>query len=199
MPSERSWQSRAGATGRAAALLPDGGDAALATILSSPRPADGSRPGQEAWEEVEDSLAAALAAAAQQQRQQLAISPPGPPHRIPPSSLATFPQPAPCAFLRPGQSFEGGQRVAHHHGAIPKQETWEVKAVIQVRACRVLPPPTAPCRLVIGAASQPHAAWCSPRTLGQQRLGWPAAIPAVPAPKRPMLQQQRAVSLNPKP
>ncbi|EFN56463.1 hypothetical protein CHLNCDRAFT_22436, partial [Chlorella variabilis] len=37
----------------------------------------------------------------------------------------------PCAFLRPGQSFEGGQRVAHHHGAIPKQETWEVKAVIQ--------------------------------------------------------------------
>lgn len=53
------------------------------------------------------------------------------PHRLPPSPLAAFPQPAACAFLRPGQSFTGRQRVAHHHGPVAKQEHWEVHAVIQ--------------------------------------------------------------------
>lgn len=69
------------------------------------------------------------------QQQQPAAAPPCPPHRIPPTQLAAFPQPRACAFLRPGQVFEGRQRVSHlhHHGlgAPVKQEHWEVQAQIQ--------------------------------------------------------------------
>lgn len=58
---------------------------------------------------------------------------PLPPHRIPPAERASYPQPPPCAFLRPGQTFEGRQRVSHsHHGSTVKQEHWEVQATIQV-------------------------------------------------------------------
>lgn len=59
--------------------------------------------------------------------------PPGPPHRIPPSEAAAFPRPSDCAFLRPGQQWEGRQRVAAYHGPNPKQEHWEVSATVQVR------------------------------------------------------------------
>ncbi|KAL4449372.1 hypothetical protein ABPG77_007016 [Micractinium sp. CCAP 211/92] len=61
-----------------------------------------------------------------------AAGPPHPPHRIPPAERASYPQPPPCTFLRPGQTFEGRQRVSHsHHGSTVKQEHWEVQATIQ--------------------------------------------------------------------
>ncbi len=67
-----------------------------------------------------------------------AAGPPHPPHRIPPAERASYPQPPPCAFLRPGQTFEGRQRVSHsHHGSTVKQEHWEVQATIQVGTRKV--------------------------------------------------------------
>ncbi len=77
-----------------------------------------SRAIQQIWEELEGTLMSAVAVM-------------DPARSSPRTSRATFKQPAPCAFLRPGQSFIGGQRVAHHHGAPKQEETWGVKAVIQ--------------------------------------------------------------------
>lgn len=45
---------------------------------------------------------------------------------------AAFPRPPECAFLRPGTTFEGQQRVAAYHGPTPKAEFWEVAATIEV-------------------------------------------------------------------
>ncbi|KAL4448146.1 hypothetical protein ABPG75_005365 [Micractinium tetrahymenae] len=76
------------------------------------------------------SAATAIAARAEAA---LAAGLPLPPHRLPPAERATYPQPPPCAFLRPGLTFEGRQRVSHsHHGSTVKQEHWEVQATIQV-------------------------------------------------------------------
>ena len=53
------------------------------------------------------------------------------PYTAPRGPRPAYPQPAPCAFLRPGQAFEGRQRVAQCGGGNPKQEHWEVHASIQ--------------------------------------------------------------------
>lgn len=90
--------------------------------------------------ELIDSIVAGELRARRQQQQQQSGEPSaeqqssrGPPHRIPPSECAAFPQPQDCAFLRPGQQFEGRQRVASFHGGPgPKQEHWEVAATVQV-------------------------------------------------------------------
>ena len=66
-------------------------------------------------------LARHAAAAAARRTQQPAAQPLLPPRRIPPSCAAAFPQPPECAFLRPGQRFEGRQRVAAHHLGPAKQ------------------------------------------------------------------------------
>lgn len=48
------------------------------------------------------------------------------PHRIPAGERALYGElPPDCAFLRPGQQFEGRQRVAAYHGINPKHETCE--------------------------------------------------------------------------
>lgn len=68
---------------------------------------------------LEAPVLARRAAAAAQRRQH--DQPLLPPHRMPPSCAAAFPQPPDCAFLRPGQQFEGRQRVAAHHQGPAKQ------------------------------------------------------------------------------
>ncbi|PRW45017.1 Glucose-induced degradation 4 [Chlorella sorokiniana] len=73
-------------------------------------------------------LARRAAAEARQRQHDQALLPP---HRMPPSCAAAFPQPPDCAFLRPGQQFEGRQRVAASHLGPAKQEFWTVTACIQ--------------------------------------------------------------------
>ncbi len=116
---------------------PAGGHTLGAAVVSALRGSpvvDGERhAGQQ-----EAAAAAGPPAQQHQDQQQQERSPAGPPHRIPSASRASYPQPGPCAFLRPGQAFEGRQRVSHnaasHHGGSnnPKAEHWEVHACIQV-------------------------------------------------------------------
>lgn len=67
---------------------------------------------------IEAPMTARAAAAARLRQQDQPLLPP---HRIPPSCAAAFPQPPDCAFLRPGQQFEGRQRVAALHLGPNKQ------------------------------------------------------------------------------
>lgn len=91
-----------------------------------------------------EQRSAATAIAARSAAATATAGPPLAPHRIPPAERASYPQPPPCAFLRPGQTFEGRQRVSHsHHGSTVKQEHWEVQATIQVGTGRC----HSPCRM----------------------------------------------------
>ncbi len=91
---------------------------------------------------IEAPALARRAAAAARQRQH--DQPPLlPPHRMPPSCAAAFPQPPDCAFLRPGQQFEGRQRVAAHHLGPAKQ--------VRICACGLWHHSVRPCM---------HAALC---------------------------------------
>ena len=68
-----------------------------------------------------------------EQQQAGALAGTAPLRRMPPLQRPAFLQPPECAFLRPGQHFEGQQRVSACHGpGFPKQEHWEVAVTVQV-------------------------------------------------------------------